>query len=322
MLKLLRLRLHKIKYHGDSVGRDIHVEVAVFGKLSKIDRRINSGETKEVNQEIGRIETDKKSLQSDVSIVVIEKDFLFNDTGHAKSDIKIDTSLTKPQSFAFEVAVKESRSLLRRLFWGERKAIFEITLEVQTGEVERYTPDREDGWLVTINENGEEISLPAYIKVSPRQIKNGREYFIPLEGVHRDKLLSVKLQDDNSSHLISDAQHEPVAHATYSISKKVFMLNGKRYKTVDYPEAPWKKGIYNIGIPDYPHGRNDLYAEATRQKVWFPIDFESARYLHVGARSLGCMTIAETVRWMEIYNAIIKARKGDLKNVGILNVID
>ncbi|MBI2674254.1 MAG: hypothetical protein HYX22_00750 [Candidatus Yanofskybacteria bacterium] len=100
------------------------------------------------------------------------------------------------------------------------------------------------------------------------------------------------------------------------------MLNGKKYKVTDYPEAPWKKGVYNIGIPDYPHGSNNAYTEAIKQKVWFPIDFESARYLHVGARSAGCMTIIETARWMEIYNTLIKARKGDFKNVGTVKVID
>ena len=66
----------------------------------------------------------------------------------------------------------------------------------------------------------------------------------------------------------------------------------------------------------------DRVAEAIKQKVWFPIDFESARYLHVGARSAGCMTIIETTRWMEIYSALIKARKGDLKNVGTVEVVD
>jgi hypothetical protein len=34
------------------------------------------------------------------------------------------------------------------------------------------------------------------------------------------------------------------------------------------------------------------------------------------------MTIIETARWMEIYSALIKARKGDLKNVGTVKVVD
>lgn len=30
----------------------------------------------------------------------------------------------------------------------------------------------------------------------------------------------------------------------------------------------------------------------------------------------------ETTRWMEIYNALIKARKGDSESVGVVEVID
>src|SRR3989344_3300659 len=153
-----------------------------------------------------------------------------------------------------------------------------------------YTPDTEDGWLVTQDEQGVHVPLPAYILVRPTSVKNGREYFIPSEGTYRDKLLSIPLKDDNSSYLISNVKHESMVSAEYSISEKVFTLKGKTYKAIDYPEAPWKKGIYDIGIPDYPHGSNNTYTEATRQKVWFPIDFENARYLHVGARSAGCMT--------------------------------
>jgi len=324
MRKSICLKVKTIRYGGDSVGRDIRVEIKVFNKSFRIDKRIKIGEIKDINQEIERIETDKKLLESDISITVIEKDLLFSDTGNTKGNIKIDTASTKSQSFMFEVEIKESRPFLSKLFWGRRSAVFEIELEAQSGEIERFTPDIEngDGWIVTKNNKGESISLPAYVKVVPKYIKGGREYFVPLEGTHRDELLSVPQQDSNSSYLISGVQHAPMVKVTYSISKKIFVLNGKQYKATDDPDAPWKKGVYNIGIPDFPHGRNDRYAEAIRQKIWFPINFESARYLHVGAHSLGCMTIIETTRWMEIYNSLIKARKGDLKNVGVVEVID
>jgi len=324
MLKSTQLKLSKVKYGGNSIGRNIRIEIEILGKFLRVDKRIKAGTTVDINQEVGRFETDQGSFQADILITVIEKDLLFNDIGSTKGSVKVNTAVTKLQQFVFEVQVKENRSILSRLFWGKRTAIFEIELETQVGEIERYTPDIKngDGWLVTHNEKNQDVSLPAYVKVIPKYIKNGREYFIPLEGIHRSELLSVILQDDDSSYLISDIQYEPMASATYSISKKNFTLNGKQYKTIDYPEAPWKKGIYNIGIPDYPHGRNDTYTEAVKQKVWFPIDFENARYLHVGARSAGCMTIIETTRWMEIYNVLIKARKGDLKSVGVVKIID
>ena len=152
--------------------------------------------------------------------------------------------------------------------------------------------------------------------------ENKREYFTPSEGAYRHQLVSTKLQNNGSSYFISDIEHKATVKATYSISKKLFILKDKKYRTADYPEAPWKKGLYDIEIPDFPHGRNDLYAEAKRQKVWFRIGHGGERYLHVGRRSLGCITVIETTRWMEIYNILIMARKGDFMSVGILEVID
>ncbi len=322
MIKIVQLKLSKIKYSGDSIGRNIRVEIEVLGKFLRIDKRIKAGTTAEINREVGRFETDRGLFQTDVLITVIEKDLLFNDVGSTMDGIKVNTAATKSQQFVFEIQVRENRSLLSRLFWGKRTAIFEVTLEAQIGEIERYTPDTEDGWLVAQTSQGKWVSLPAYITVYPKSVKNGREYFVPSEGTYRGELLSVPLKDGNSSYLISNVRHESMINAEYSISKKVFTLNGKKYKAIDYPKAPWKKGVYDIGIPDYPHGNNNTYTEAIRQKVWFPINFENARYLHVGARSAGCMTIIETTRWMEIYNTLIKARKGDFKNVGVLKVID
>ncbi|MBU2082280.1 hypothetical protein KKH14_02545 [Patescibacteria group bacterium] len=322
MVKSIKLKLSKIKYSGDSIGDDIRMEIEILNQYSRIDKRIKVGTTAEINKDIGKFETDQKIFKANTQITIIEKDILFNDVGNINGNIEIDTSATKLKQFVFEIQVRESRSLLSRLFWGKRIAIFEIILEAQIGGIERYTPDLEDGWLVTQTGQSKQVSLPAYIMVYPKYIKNGREYFIPSEGIYRDELLSAPLKDDNSSYLISNVKYEPMINAKYSISEKVFTLNRKKYKATDYPEAPWKKGIYDIGIPDYPHGSDNAYAEAIKQKVWFPINFENARYLHVGARSAGCMTIIETTRWIEIYNALIKARKGDFKNVGILKVID
>ena len=80
--------------------------------------------------------------------------------------------------------------------------------------------------------------------------------------------------------------------------------------------------MYDIEIPDYPHGVPGTYLEAQRPRIWFRIGHTGERYLHAGSRSLGCMTIIETSRWMEIYNVLIKARKPDFMSVGVLEVVD
>ena len=117
-------------------------------------------------------------------------------------------------------------------------------------------------------------------------------------------------------------KYEPPARVTYSVSKKVLTLKGKRYKADDDPKNPWRKGLYDIEIPDHPHRGGLNYPEAGRGTVWFRIGHSGERYLHPGRVSAGCISITETTRWMEIYNALIKARKGDFMSVGVLEVVD
>ncbi|RJQ32439.1 hypothetical protein C4572_00865 [Candidatus Parcubacteria bacterium] len=217
MLKFIKLNLTKIKYAGNSVGRDIRVEIEAFGKFFRVDKRIKAGEAKSIDQEILRLESDQDVLQSDLAIAVIEKDLLFSDTGALKSSIKIDVASEKSQIFRFNVEVKESRSLLSKLFWGGRKAVFELEFEAIIGDVERYIPNTKDGWFLTLDNKDDNASLPEYLKLILRYEKGGRES---------------------------------------------------------------------------------------------------------GLVSAGCISIAETERWMEIYRTLIKARKGDNRSVGVLKVVD
>lgn len=322
MTKLIQLKLSKIKYSGDSIGDDIRVEIEIMGQFSRVDKIIKAGMTAVIDKEIGKFETDQKIFKIDVKISVIEKDTLFNDIGSMNSDIKIDTSITKTQQFIYKIQVKETRSILGKI-WGDKIADFEIMLEAIVGDVELYVPDSKDGWFRVLDAQSKELSLTAYLKVKSEYIKNKREYFIPLEGVYRGQLLSVKLQNNGSSYFIFGVKHEPIAKAIYSISKKTLTLNDKKYLTVDYKNEPWKKGLYDIEIPDYPHlgGRN--YTKiAPHSKVWFRIGHYGDKYIHAGSYSLGCITIIEHNKWEEIYFALIKARKGDFDSVGVLEVID
>lgn len=324
-MKILTLTLASIKYSGDSVGDDIRIEVDVFGKFLRIDKIIKVGVTKEINQEIGKIETDQKLFKSGIRITIIEKDLLFNDIDSIDSDIEIDTKITKSQQFIYKVQIRETRSVLGK-FWGKKIANFEVTLEARVADAAQYIPNEDGGkgWLkVKLADNKSIESLPAYLKVKPERINNGREYFTILEGVYIGKSASAILKKDRSSNLISGIQHEPMALVSYSISKKKLTLNGKTYETVDYENSPWKKGLYDIEIPDYPHlGGTRYEKQAPRAKTWFRIGHNGEKYLHTGGQSLGCITIIEITRWAEIYNALIKARKSDSVSIGVLEVID
>ncbi|MDP2638743.1 MAG: hypothetical protein Q8P06_01065, partial [Candidatus Azambacteria bacterium] len=265
-------------------------------------------------------------FQAKVFITVIEKDLLFNDVGNANGSVKINTTLSKPQQFVFEVQVRETRSIFGK-FWGTKTAVFEITLEAEASDAIKYTPDVEEGrgkgWLkVRLEDGGPIKSLPAYLKLKIERADAKREYFTILEGAYRGRPASVELSDDDSLRLVTGIKHEPPARITYSISKKILTLKGKRYKADDDPKNPWKKGLYDIEIPDHPHRGGLNYPEAGRGTVWFRIGHSGERYLHPGMVSAGCISVTETKRWMEIYDALIKARKGDFMSVGTFEVID
>ena len=147
-MKILSLTLASIKYSGDSVGDDIRAEIDVFGKFLRIDKIIKVSATKEINQEIGKFETDQKLFKSGIRITIIEKDLLFNDVGSIDSDIEIDTKITKSQQFIYKVEIKEIRSVLGK-FWGNKIANFEVTLEAQVADAVQYIPNEDGGkgWL-------------------------------------------------------------------------------------------------------------------------------------------------------------------------------
>lgn len=324
MLKDIHLVLNQIKYRGDSIGDDIRTEIEVLGQILRLDKRIKAGNTTKINEEVGKFTTDQKLFKAGVHIAIIEKDLLFNDVGEISDTLIIDTSQIKPQRFVFEIPIRETRSIFGTS-WGKAKATLEITLEAETSETIQYVPDEDagDGWLkARLEQNKSVESLPAYLKVKIERADTKREYLTILEGSYQGKTASVALRKDGSSQFISKVRHEAMVRAKYFISKKTFILNGKKYQTVDYPQSPWKRGLYDIEIPDYPHqgGRNYLDKSA-RALTWFRIGHSGDRYLHTGGYSRGCMTVIETTRWMEIYHALIKARK-DTISVGVLEIVD
>src|SRR3989338_218457 len=146
MLKLVQLKISKIKYTGDSIGDDILAEFEILNKFLRIDKKVKNGATAVIDKEIGRFETDQKIFWANLRIVVIEKDPLFNDVGNLDANIKIDTSIIKPQQLVYKIQIKETRSIFGKV-WGKSVADFEIILEASVTDSVKYIPDNGDGWL-------------------------------------------------------------------------------------------------------------------------------------------------------------------------------
>jgi hypothetical protein len=324
MVKVIILKVAKIKYGGKSIGDDIRLGIEAMGQIATIDKRIKINTSAEINREVARFLTDQKSFKAGIKITVIEKDLLFNDIGIVEKNIKIDVEQGKSQEFSFEVRVKENRSVLLNKFWGKAIAVFEVVLTAEILETAQYVPNEGDGWLKAIlDRDKSKINLPAFLKVKNEKNDLKREYFLILEGSYLWERASIALRDDGSSQFIFGIVHEPMVSVQYSISQKILFLSGEKYKATDYSNSPWRKGVYDIEIPDYPHPGGARHQDkAPRAKTWFRIGHSGERYLHAGGYSLGCITIIEISRWAEIYNTLIKTRKGDSASVGVLEVID
>ncbi len=320
-MKTIQLKVTKIKYRGDSVGDDVEIKVNCLNSNLDVKKKIKNKSEVKIDAVVGQFVTDQALFSLPVNVKIIERDLVFNDVGSKDIELKVDMKTSASQFSTYEILVKEKRGLSS----GGRIGTFEVTLEASILDFVKYIPDDDsgDGWLkARFEDNGSVESLPAFLKVKTERIDNKREYITPLEGPYSGRLASISLLN-NQSRLISGVTHAPMGYAKYSISKKTFILNGKEYQTADYPGSPWKKGLYDIEIPDYPHTGGRYYLkQSKRAMTWFRIGHSGDRYLHTGGRSLGCITIIDIAHWMNIYNELIKARKEDSLSVGVLEVID
>ena len=82
--------------------------------------------------------------------------------------------------------------------------------------------------------------------------------------------------------------------------------------------------MYTIAIPDSPHRGGQAYVDrATLALVWFKTNHpDDKRYLHPGKYTAGCITLIEIERWDELCKMLLKARRGDGKNIGTVEITD
>ncbi len=319
MLKTVVLKLVSIKYSGDSIGNDIRVEISALDRSIRVDKKIKKGQSAACDETVGKFSVGDKIFNPEIKITVIEKDLIFNDVGSVIAKLKVNLKGSMPQISAHRVEVRESRGKK----YGKRSGIFNITFETVVSPMFGYIPETKDGWLKVKDKNGQEIPLPAYLKVQVDGKDAGREHITIMEGSSRGQKASVKQRDDGSSFLITDNPHTLAAMAVYSTSKKVFVLKSRGYKCEDYTGSPWEKGLYDIEIPDSPHPGGLHYTDsAPRAKVWFRVGHSGEKYIHTGSHSLGCITLTEQNYWEEVWGILIKSRKGDGMSIGVLEIID
>ncbi|MFY9463211.1 MAG: hypothetical protein WAP52_03435, partial [Candidatus Sungiibacteriota bacterium] len=217
MTKLIRLKLTKIKYGGDSIGDDIRIEIECLNQVFRMDKKIQNGAEVAFDAEIGKFFFDQTTITLPLTIRIIEQDLVFNDMGSKQAKIKVDLRNTSPQAKTYDIPVKE----LRGLAPGRATAIFSVTIQAQVSDAILYIAyeSTKGGWLNARPDNSrKDIGLPAYLKIIPEKDAAGRHRFQIIEGALRGVRASVKIERDDTSYFQSeDPATEPV-RLTYSLA--------------------------------------------------------------------------------------------------------
>lgn len=246
MKKTVIINLLKVAYFGESIGRDIRIEIKAFGRLFRVEQRIRPGAVKEFNEEIGRIDVDEAEFKSDILVRVREKDLIFSDTGEIGKNVTIDTALKDPQFFDFKVLVRERK----KIFW-KSTAVFIVTLKIQIGSEfpvqlkpyksnnprENYNLlDREIAEAVKIwNEEFSRQENPSPILLDPNLVK---------AMVYVESRMGYALKkDDHDVMQVADSRNAAIYALRNSFNPNVNkvateyeLINGK-VTPLEYPEA-------------------------------------------------------------------------------------
>lgn len=177
------------------------------------------------------------------------------------------------------------------------------------------------GWLIVKYSSNGSIypPLPQFLRVDYLKQEGGRDYFNVLEGRSKGREASVVV----GGYLLDGDPKEPAGKIKFDRKAEKLWYGGQGpVKAITQPNNPVPLGTFDLEIPDEPHILGEPYESQTiYAKTWFRIGNSGDRYLHPGRVSAGCITIVDIPKWTDIYNYLIKRRKGD-QSVATVEVVE
>lgn len=306
MSYFLLIRLKGIRYSGNNIGREIKCDLKVGNQVTKISIRLPSGKARSFDKIVFQKTLKEKNITLPVSLKIIETMERYQDLGASESKLKIKAVTTQKHTVSVKVKGIGRES--------EKTAILTFILESTIESTTRYITDNLlEGWLQVKFEDGSIHSLPQLLKVEIYKTQEGREYFNILEGAFKGKKASIALEENGKSYLSLKSKHRGSAKLVFDQTKGKVTIIGLGTYNVIIQESPVPSGKYDLEIPEAPHRGGNSYLEYSKYaRTWFHIDHQGARFLHVGRRSLGCITVTDKEKWTEIYDFLIRSRKNTI----------
>jgi hypothetical protein len=196
---------------------------------------------------------------------------------------------------------------------------------ITSAETRHVTNADGKGWLVVKWSSGGTVpAVPQFLRVDFIKREGGRDYFKVLEGARATMEASVVQKAGGGSYLAPGDSKEAAATLKFDRKKKQLWYGGTGpIATITHETKPVPLGVQDLEIPDEVHEKGAPYLQDSPfATTWFRIGHSGDRYLHPGLVSDGCVTVTDTKKWTEVYNYLIKRRKGDDKSVGTIEIVE
>lgn len=306
----LSLKLKQIVYSGDNIGRELKFLLKIEEQVTEINLGLHQGEKRSFGKVVFQKTSKDKAINVPITVKISETDERYIDVGSGISRIKLRL---KKGTFkhVFNIIVKGIGRDRKKI------ATFTFLFELMVEPAVCYVSDvRPNGWLRVKFDDGDIYPLPQWLMVEIIKIEKKREFFRILEGKFSGRKASVGLKEDGRSYLLRKGEHRKLARLIFDQKANKLTIAGLgTYKAI-VEVNPIPAGKYDLEIPDDPHLLGRYYLQYSKYaKTWFRIGHNGERYLHVGRRSEGCVTLTDKEKWTEIYNFLICSRK-DFKSVG------
>lgn len=265
------VRIKSVQYSGESVGRDIRIDLLMpDGKSARVERTIKPGTTAVLNREVARFETMEDPFPLGLQTKVTEKDLVFNDTGETRETFSIHTGSDDVTERSCIIQVSERRISLRKVV-----AVFTIVFEI---EVRAHAPRKKvptvehPEWTGDFQDDTEHMLLARAIFGEARSTKLSDSARIAIGWSIRNRV------DDPKG------RYGGTYHAVILKPKQYGAFNSKDPNR-PYVENPLRSGskadvhaweicykiagdVINESVPDPTHGSNHYFDDSIQAPSW------------------------------------------------------
>lgn len=268
MNQKLKLTLKSITHSGSHIGRDITLKVSSLelGIDFETKKNVLPDKATVLNIELHTFEVKTSKLDMPLTVTVIERDALFNDTGSMYKRLYINTNTSTISEHIVTVKVYENR-----FFFWKKPAKFDVVFEVEVTPIKRIPTVDDPEWTGDYNDDPDDILFARLIfgeaENQPRNTKIGVGFTV----INRVKKQRSHWGTILREIILKENQYD----ALWNINRRDNVRNPLQNATKPTMDA-WKEsykiasGILDGSFDDPTDGATHFHSFTERQKGLWP----------------------------------------------------